>query len=346
MKPLLPIEIHGAGLAGMGLALLLTRRGIPVQVIDRSTGPQHRVCGEFMRGLSPEMINRFELSSFLQEASQNRTVEWFFQDRSLVRFELPQPVYSVGRPQLESHLLRLCQQSGVEFFFREKREVKTKGAVIATGRRKSPDSDWFGFKIHLRNISLSSDLEMHLSPHGYVGLSRVEKEWTNVSGIFKANSTPLGGSNSLDRPLHRMQRVLNRMGFSSLSTRLESGEEEEESLRSTSGIVFGLQKNKPNECAIGDAFAFIPPFSGSGMSMALQGSLIAREGLERYSKGESTWRESCRKIRHELRWCFSKKLFFAQGFHHLMSSSLFQPSLIRIAKSGYFPVKPILWGIS
>ena len=346
MNPLLPIEIHGAGLAGMGLGLLLSQRGVPVRIIDRSTGPQHRVCGEFMRGLSSQMIDRFQLASFLQEVPQHRKVEWFFQNQSLVRFELPQPVYSVGRPQLENHFLRLCQQSGVEFNFKEKREPKAEGAVLATGRRKSPDSPWFGFKIHLRNISLTSDLEMHLSPHGYVGLSRIEKGWINVSGIFKPGLIALGGLNEGDRPLHRMQRFLNRMGFSSLSERLKNGEEEDQSLKSTAGIVFGIQKTKLNECAIGDAFAFIPPFSGSGMSMALQGALIAVEELERYSKREISWEESCRKIRQKLRSCFFKKLFFAQGFHHLMSSPSIQPSLIRIAKAGFFPVKPILWGIS
>lgn len=346
MKPVLPIEIHGAGLAGMGLGMLLSKRGIPVKIIDRSTGPQHRVCGEFMRGLNAQMIDRYELEPILLGAPRHRRVEWFFHNQSVIDFELPEPVYSVGRPSLERYLQKRCQEQGVEFIFKERGKAKSEGTVIATGRRKSLESPWFGFKIHLRPISLKSDLEMHLSPHGYVGLSEIENGWVNVSGLFKAGAIASEEFKKGDRPLHRMQALLSRMGFSGLSKRFDAAEEEPESLRSTSGIVFGIQDDKSNEFSIGDAFAFIPPFSGSGMSMALQGAQMASHVLEKYFKNEESWERACRHIRRELKNKFSKKLFFAQRFHHLMSAAWFQPTLIQVARSGFFPVKPILWGIS
>ncbi len=346
MKRPLPMEIHGAGVAGMGLAVLLSSRGIPVKIIDRSTGPQHRVCGEFMRGLNSQLIDQYELSSILHEAPQHRKVAWFFEDKSLLQFDLPEAVYSVGRPSLERYLKKRCEESGVEFVFNERGIPKNEGTVIATGRRRTFDSPWFGFKIHVRNIALRSDLEMHLSPCGYVGLSTIEKGWVNVSGIFKSGSIETEGLKKGNLPIHRMQALLTRMGFARLSDRLEEAVAEPESLKSTSGIVFGFQKSKSIELAIGDAFAFIPPFSGSGMAMALQGAQIAARVIERYSRGEEAWEKVCREVRRELKNRFSKKIFFAQAFHYLMSSSQFQPSLVKIARSGLLPIKPILWGIS
>ena len=62
------------------------------------------------------------------------------------------------------------------------------GIVRATGRRAQPaenGSRWFGLKAHARNVPLTADLEMHVSPRGYVGLCRVDGGVVNVCGLFR-----------------------------------------------------------------------------------------------------------------------------------------------------------------
>jgi flavin-dependent dehydrogenase len=350
MKTLLPVKIHGAGLAGMGLALLLSRRGVPVQVLDRSSGPQHRVCGEFLRGLNAEMIRTLDLQSILHDSPRHRTVGWWFKDELLTSFSLPDAVHAVGRPRLERHLQQKCEEAGVSFSYGSSALPDPTGSVMATGRKRNPRSPWFGFKIHVQNVSLSTDLEMHLSSCGYVGLSRIEEGWVNVSGLFRASETSSEGRSKNGTPsgraLHRMQKILHSTGFKSLSVRLEGAVEDPESLKSVAGITFGKQENREGSCVIGDAFAFIPPFTGSGMTMALQGAMISAESLEAYSRGLHSWESVCTKIRRNLQRQFSKKLVIAQGFHRLLSEPLFQPLLAKWARSGYLPVQTILKGIS
>ena len=51
------VLIIGGGMAGSAWALELAKRGIPSQVIDKSTFPREKVCGE---GLLPEGVSLLE----------------------------------------------------------------------------------------------------------------------------------------------------------------------------------------------------------------------------------------------------------------------------------------------
>ena len=61
MNSLKPIEIIGGGLAGLSLGLALRRAGVPVTLYEAGSYPRHRVCGEFITGLSPTTISRLQV---------------------------------------------------------------------------------------------------------------------------------------------------------------------------------------------------------------------------------------------------------------------------------------------
>ena len=46
------ITIVGGGLAGLSLGIALRRRGVPVNLHEAGVYPRHRVCGEFISGVS------------------------------------------------------------------------------------------------------------------------------------------------------------------------------------------------------------------------------------------------------------------------------------------------------
>ena len=46
------IEIIGGGLSGLSLGLSLLRRGVAVRIIESGSYPRHKVCGEFVCGVS------------------------------------------------------------------------------------------------------------------------------------------------------------------------------------------------------------------------------------------------------------------------------------------------------
>ena len=51
-----PITIAGGGLAGLSLGIALQSRGVTVTLHEASTYPRHRVCGEFISGVSEETL--------------------------------------------------------------------------------------------------------------------------------------------------------------------------------------------------------------------------------------------------------------------------------------------------
>src|SRR5208283_421610 len=65
------------------------------------------------------------------------------------------------------------------------------GVVHASGRHtqaaeKNPR--WFGLKAHVArssSVKLEADLEMHLSPNGYIGVNRINGGEVNVCGLFR-----------------------------------------------------------------------------------------------------------------------------------------------------------------
>ena len=46
------INIIGGGLAGLSLGICLRRKDIPVAVHEKGSYPRHKVCGEFISGVT------------------------------------------------------------------------------------------------------------------------------------------------------------------------------------------------------------------------------------------------------------------------------------------------------
>ena len=104
MSTLLPIEITGGGLAGLSLGLALRRKQVPVTLFEAGSYPRHRVCGEFIAGLSKNTIERLGLAPFLSEALSHREVAWFIHEQVARRQTLPEPAYGLSRYRLDAAL--------------------------------------------------------------------------------------------------------------------------------------------------------------------------------------------------------------------------------------------------
>ena len=90
--------IRGGGLAGTAAAIAARRAGAPVTVIEKSSFPRHKVCGEF---LSPEVLPILgelglrQAFLALQPALMRRAVLNFGGREK--RFSLPEPAYGLSR---------------------------------------------------------------------------------------------------------------------------------------------------------------------------------------------------------------------------------------------------------
>ncbi|HEX4349748.1 MAG TPA: hypothetical protein VH251_05155, partial [Verrucomicrobiae bacterium] len=200
------------------------------------------------------------------------------------------------------------------------------GLVYATGRRaqlaeQSPR--WFGVKAHVPRqypLSLEADLEMHLSPDGYIGVNRIGGGEVNICGLFRVR----GKSR---RPESKQEWLRGESG-SLLQERLSGAEFEAGSFCSVAGLQLKPQRaSARSECCIGDALTMTPPVTGNGMSMALESAEFAIEPLVAYSAGRLDWAAARRQIAQRCDAAFATRLAWARRLQWMMISPALQGRL-------------------
>src|SRR6056297_3107496 len=171
------ITIVGGGIAGLSLGIALRERDIPVTLMDAGTYPRHRVCGEFISGVSNATLAVLGVEDFFADAEKCVTTSWHDRGGSFYSTELPSPALGISRYRLDRRMAERLRERGGHVREKERfRETDdpAEGTVLATGRPRNSESEWIGLKAHLVGFELETDLEMHLGEHGYLGLSRIE----------------------------------------------------------------------------------------------------------------------------------------------------------------------------
>lgn len=330
------ITIAGGGLAGLGLALGLRRRGVPVALHEAGGYPRHRVCGEFISGVSEMTLVELGLLEALADARRQHHGRWFRAGCRLLDFEMPQAALSISRHRLDVRLRDALIASGGEVheqsrLSREPRE----GQVWAAGRLPRP-GQWIGLKMHYHGLPLEADLEMHLGGNGYAGLARVEDDRVNLCGLFRIDPSLKGRGPEL------LDRHLAAGGHSALLERLRGATPDPESFTGTGGFSLGWQYADPAGCPLGDAAALIPPFTGNGMTMAFESAALALDPLTRWSRGEIDWRKTTGEIATASRVRFSRRLAWSHRFHRILLHPLGAPALGLLGRCGPLPFRAAL----
>jgi 2-polyprenyl-6-methoxyphenol hydroxylase-like FAD-dependent oxidoreductase len=328
-----PITIVGGGLAGLTLGIGLRRCGVPVTVWEAGRYPRHRVCGEFISGMGPAVLERLGLNGLFQRAGafSARTAMFISgRNQSPVR-ELSVPALCLSRYSMDALLAEEFQRLGGEL--RENgrwtSEHCGEGLVRAAGRRAQPVENgwrWFGLKVHARGVQPVADLEMHISSDGYVGVNRIDHDAVNVCGLFRSRP----GRDSSDS---KVQWLRGKPG-SPLAERLASAQFDEKSFCSVAGLSLKPQRAvDQRECCIGDTLTMIPPVTGNGMSMAFESAEIAVGPLAAWSREEIPWPETQQTIARACDGAFARRLAWARFLQWLMFSPLLRtpvgPVLLR-----------------
>ena len=327
-----PITVVGGGLSGLTLGIGLRQRSVPVTVWEAGHYPRHRVCGEFISGQGQHTLTRLGLRELLTEAGAipARTTAFFSPRAASVVRELSKPAISISRLALDDLLAKQLRRLGGELRENERwRGVDfSEGILRATGRRVQPVVQgwrWFGLKVHARNVTLVADLEMHLSPTGYLGISRLQNGEVNICGLFRRPATASDAS-------LRWQETLRGAVGSHRHERLRNAVFEETSFCSVAGLSLKPQHATASaECCVGDAITMIPPVTGNGMSMAFESAELAIEPLAAYSEGKISWSEAQRTIARRCDETFARRLAWAGCLQRLMFLSPLQTPLVIFA---------------
>ncbi|QTN33732.1 hypothetical protein HZ994_15905 [Akkermansiaceae bacterium] len=325
------IKIHGGGLTGLSLAIALRNRGVPVILHEAGTYPRHRVCGEFISGISRQTIETLGISEPLEDALRHTDVAWFAGNRLLRENKLPEPALGISRHLLDNRLQQLAKGLGAEIRTLSRQHTEPgKPATVRTAGRRPTRGKWIGLKAHVRNIPTGAHLEMHSGPTGYLGITPVENGWTNVCGLFRADRSISASHRDL------LPAYLRKNGNTALAAALENADWKPDSFTAIAGFALGLQPPTPGILALGDSHSIIPPFTGNGMTMAFQSAETALPHLVDYAKAKTNWPTTCERIAHALRSRFQKRLHAARFLHPL----LFRPAARHFLKIA--PINPIL----
>jgi len=333
-----PIQIVGGGLAGLTLGIALRRREIPVTVFEAGNYPRHRVCGEFISGRGQASLARLGLDELLVQAGAipARTAAFFTASRAVPPHPLPASAICLSRFALDAALAEKFQALGGELFSnrRWREESFAEGTVRAAGRRAQTGETgarWFGLKIHARNVPLLADLEVHLSPQGYVGLCRLANGEVNVCGLFRKSASEAA-------PARNSRALLRGQPGSPLHQRLAGAILDEDSFCAVAGLSLRPQRagTRPEIC-VGDAITMIPPVTGNGMSMAFESAELAVAPLVAWSRGEIVWSAARQRIAQACDERFSRRLRWARWLQWLvLAPALQNPLAVLAARSAGF----------
>jgi flavin-dependent dehydrogenase len=158
--------------------------------------------------------------------------------------------------------------------------------VDATGRsgslarltqesRASVKAPFIGFKAHIANADLPKGVcEIYSFPGGYAGLSHVEKDRANL--CFLLRSEFVRGFSSDADEIVKAVVCKNERARQTLRDQTAA-----EGWLAVSVNGFGTKELVPsrNVFTVGDAAAFIDPFTGSGMLMAMESAEILSQAM-------------------------------------------------------------------
>ncbi len=329
------IEIIGGGLAGLSLGLALQRAGVATTIFETGIYPRHRVCGEFITGLSQETTDRLGLAPLFADALRHHEMAWFTAPGAPRIRRLPLPALGLSRFTLDARLAAAFVKSGGDLRTSSRvTDLQPKeGRVLATGR-KSGRTPWLGLKIHVRGLALLRPLEIHLGNEAYVGLSEVENGAVNLCGLFKHRELSARGWTLI-------RAYLEATGLKALAERVDSAQVDPASFAAIAAFSFDGRVPKQAGVVLGDASAMVPPFTGNGMAMAFQSAELALDELVAYANGEKSWDEAGRAIHRAQAARFRLRLASARVLHPYLLQPAKQRWFAAFDRARLLPFQPI-----
>jgi flavin-dependent dehydrogenase len=335
------VIVIGAGPAGSTVSTLLAQNGHRILLLEKSRFPRDKLCGEF---ITPECLNIFDRLNIRERmfnAGAQLIGKWTFFAPDGRGVEMPIEwiaeghgnAISISRARMDFIMLERAREVGVEVregfhvsphLHREVNlgivEGKADGEKVecfsapividASGRNgafsnrirqytfRFKGSRLFGCKVYLNGIEgLRGGGELFFFRDGYGGMSSVEGDRTNLC-FMTTEATLLAAKGDREKLLDLTMRT-NPAALRRLQDTVIKSD-----WLGTGPINYGRNRSLPGLLAIGDAGAFIDPFTGSGILLALTSgelaAIVINQSFAYGIRNIEAVKKSYNKLHHEI----------------------------------------------
>jgi menaquinone-9 beta-reductase len=313
--------VIGAGPGGTSAAITLGMAGRRVLLLEKSRFPREKLCGEFLTPECRAIFNRLGVLDRLISAGAALISQYNIYSQEGNGIEIPLrwladgegEALGLSRGRMDTILLDRAREVGVEVreefsvaagfrvedgdgivegqhasvkeSFRAGLVIDASGRNGAFSRQLSRQAGQvslfqgariFGCKVHLRRIPGMAGLgELYFFADGYGGLSDIEGERSNLC-FLTTEKTLLEARGDREKLLDLTLNT-NPVAKKRLKEAVMAGE-----WHGTGPITYGRQQKLAGVLAVGDSSAFIDPFTGSGMLLALTSGELAGQVVDQH----------------------------------------------------------------
>ena len=270
-----------------------------VALFEARDFPRHKVCGEFVSGESLHLLagllqNMPEAESVFAKAPVIDRTRLLFGKRVIEAAVSPKGL-SITRYDLDALLWRAAQRAGVEGCSGSEvtacdgdgpftvhtcsGSYPAKALIVAAGRWSQfsadrtlpPGPKWLGVKAHFREPNAKPSTDLYFFEHGYCGVQPVAADVVNACAMVRSDR-----ATSLEEVFALHPKLAERAaGWHALMPPV-----------STAPLVYREpQPVRGNMMFVGDAAAFLDPFAGDGISIALRSGQAAAKCLSEFLVG-------------------------------------------------------------
>jgi flavin-dependent dehydrogenase len=301
------VVIIGAGPGGSATAIALNRRGFDVIVLEKKHFPRDKVCGEFIAPVGVKELERLGVLNEVIAAGAKivkRIVLYSSKGaKAEISFRKNEFALAMSRKILDTLLFNhSCKEGvrgieGIRVESVEKEQIppykrvegsynigksiesfRSKVVINASGlngigtEKKGYRGSLYAFKIHLKDLDCKGATELFFYEGGYGGIVNIEEGLVSLAFQVQKNQVAL----MTEHPMDILRQILP--ASHPMSQKLLEAKPVD---WIAMGSVYYRSANLlPGVWNIGDASGLIDPFTGLGISLAIQGGRFIGETLD------------------------------------------------------------------
>lgn len=330
--------VVGGGLAGSAFAIELARHGRRVIVLERTSGPHHKVCGEFLSAEAQTLLSELGLDVWQLGASPATNLGLEFAS-SLPVVALPFRGAGLSRYRLDQALLEAAARVGVKI----RRGVTVTGlerngdatvvqtaasplsathVALATGKHNlrgvsRPQAANVAFKMQLKLRRAATDALDHLVHlsifrGGYAGACLVEDGIATICWVIERDALADAALDAVLTWAAHADFLAGRSAF--FADLLTDATTLWDRPVAVAAIPYGFLRETvvaDTIYPVGDQLVVIPSYTGDGTSIALHtGMAAARAVLD----GKTAWQfqaSALAKLKPQIAWAKFANVAFA-----------------------------------